>query len=127
MLWKKRYNFDKANEVVKQVQKMAQEKLDTFSKKCVTKQENKETATKSGAESEEKMDVTQDLPSKGASLGKKSDLSFFFFNMISWNLIYVYSEVCLIQHEHTVFLYTENCVMYIASWFQHMPRNEFST
>ncbi|XP_052683373.1 tRNA-dihydrouridine(47) synthase [NAD(P)(+)]-like [Crassostrea angulata] len=68
MLWKKRYNFDKANEVVKQVQKMAQEKLDTFSKKCVTKQENKETATKSGAESEEKMDVTQDLPSKDAAM-----------------------------------------------------------
>lgn len=78
MLWKKRYNFDKANEVVKQVQKMAQEKLDTFSKKCVTKQENKETATKSGAESEEKVDVTHELPSKDAAMGKKSELLGFF-------------------------------------------------
>lgn len=82
MLWKKRYNFDKANEVVKQVQKMAQEKLDTFSKKCVTKQENKETATKSGAESEEKMGVTQDLPSKDAAAMGKNQICFYF-NVIS--------------------------------------------
>lgn len=94
MLWKKRYNFDKANEVVKQVQKMAQEKLDTFSKKCVTKQENKETATKSGTESEEKVDVTQELPNKDAAMGKKSDLSLFqcdkfkfeLYMYVQWNL-----------------------------------------
>lgn len=64
-LWKKRYNFDKANEVVKQVQKMAQEKLDTFSKKCVAKQENKETPTKPGPDTEEKLDATQEPPSNG--------------------------------------------------------------
>lgn len=104
MLWKKRYNFDKANEVVKQVQKMAQEKLDTFSKKCVTKQENKETATKSGAESEEKMGVTQDLPSKDAAMGKNQIC--FYFNVISWNLSYtcMYSEICLIQHVYIIFI-----------------------
>lgn len=91
MLWKKRYNFDKANEVVKQVQKMAQEKLDTFSKKCVTKQENKETATKSGAESEEKVDVTQELPSKDAAMGKKSDLFLFQCDKLKFEL-YMYVQ-----------------------------------
>lgn len=80
-LWKKRYNFDKANEVVKQVQKMAQEKLDTFSKKCVAKQENKETPTKSGPESEDKMDVPEELPSNGAAMGK-NQISLFF-NLIN--------------------------------------------
>jgi hypothetical protein len=40
-LWKKRYNFEKANEIVKRVQKMAQEKHDTFTKMCAAKQENK--------------------------------------------------------------------------------------
>ncbi|XP_062597096.1 tRNA-dihydrouridine(47) synthase [NAD(P)(+)]-like, partial [Saccostrea cucullata] len=42
-LWKKRYNFEKANEIVKQVQKRAQEKHDTFSKLCAVKQESKES------------------------------------------------------------------------------------
>ena len=49
-LWKKRYNFDKANAVVKQVQKMAQEKLDTFSKKSAAKQETKDNQEESVAE-----------------------------------------------------------------------------
>lgn len=101
MLWKKRYNFDKANKVVKQVQKMAQEKLDTFSKKCVTKQENKETATKSGAESEEKVDVTQDLPSKDAAMGKKSDLSLFQCDMLKFELYaqwYLSNSTCVMYN-----------------------------
>ncbi|XP_061186084.1 tRNA-dihydrouridine(47) synthase [NAD(P)(+)]-like [Saccostrea echinata] len=42
-LWKKRYNFEKANEIVQQVKKRAQEKHDTFSKLCAAKQESKES------------------------------------------------------------------------------------
>lgn len=84
-LWKKRYNFDKANEVVKQVQKMAQEKLDTFSKKCVAKQENKETPTKPGPGTEEKLDATQEPPSNGDKMGINQKSLFFQFDKLKFD------------------------------------------
>lgn len=68
-LWKKRYNFDKANGVVKQVQKTAQEKLGTFSKKCVAKQENRET-TKPGPETEDKMELSCNHAAMETTLGE---------------------------------------------------------
>ena len=81
-LWKKRYNFDKANAVVKQVQKMAQEKLDTFSKKSAAKQETKDNQEESVAEVNPESTVIN-----GTDTGQSSTLTFNFSQVPSYLLL----------------------------------------
>ncbi|XP_062602129.1 tRNA-dihydrouridine(47) synthase [NAD(P)(+)]-like, partial [Saccostrea cucullata] len=76
-LWKKRYNFEKANEIVKQVQKRAQEKHDTFSKLCAAKQESKESknAEEASSTTAEIRDESEGVIKLRAQETKKIDFS----------------------------------------------------
>ncbi|KAK3109054.1 hypothetical protein FSP39_021934 [Pinctada imbricata] len=64
LLWKKRYNFDKANEIVKVIQDKVKQKLNTFSNKCAGRQVTKEQKGIVNAESQKEMSssVSESVP-----------------------------------------------------------------